>query len=115
MARELPVKTEYQQYVVATKTRTGLVYVLLGVRKTTCERCRYGVYVDTLWGSTDGDLNRITWCSSCFNAECDHLDMDEGLYDSWRRLVELVEAEPFPDYWSGARPAIEDLERRGLV
>ena len=115
MTQELPVSGEWQRHVVATRTPSGQVFVLLGIRKCTCEHCRYGVHFDTVWGSTAGEGVRLAWCASCFNADYGPTELDEGLRGFWRRLVREFSDEPAHHCWNGARPAIEDLERRGLV
>lgn len=115
MRQELPVRSEWQQHVVATRTRTGHVFVLLGVRKSTCEVCRYGEHFETTWGSTTGEANRITWCRSCFNAECTGAELEDHLQPFWDQRVSDLSGKQSPDYWNGARPAIDDLERRGLI
>lgn len=115
MARELPVRTDWQRQVVATRTMRGQVYVLLSIHKTTCDACRYGVHFDTLWGSTGGDACRVTWCGSCFNADCAWVELDEDTRARWQGLVQRASAQPALPCWNAARPAIEDLERRGLV
>jgi hypothetical protein len=113
MPHEFPVRSGWQEQVVATRTRLGQVYLLLDVRKTPCPNCGYGVHVETTWGSTTGDANRLTWCSSCFNAHCEGAELSEGQQHLWQSLVQGLPERL--DYWAGARPAIEELERRGLV
>ena len=105
----------WQPDVVTTRTSSGQVYLLLGVRKTTCDNCRYGVHFETTWCSTTGEVNQIQWCSSCFNADCARGEMDEGLRGLWRRQLVQLEVRPREVYWSSARLAVEDLLERGLV
>jgi len=107
--------TYWQEQVVATRTSGGQIFLLLSVRKTPCDNCRYGVHFDTTWGSPAGEIHRISWCGSCFNAECAHAELDERQHRSWQALVRLASAQPVLPCWNSARPAIEDLERRGLV
>ena len=114
MPYEFPVRTGWQECVVATRTRLGHVYVLLGVRKTLCDNCGSGVHVETVWGSTTGDVNRLTWCRSCFNAEFERAEPDADQELLRQSLVEKLTGEEI-DYWPGARPALDDLERRGLI
>jgi hypothetical protein len=115
MALEIPVRSGWQGHVVATRSHRGQVYVLLSVRKTTCDICRYGVRFDTRWGSASGEVQRIEWCTSCFNAESGVTDTDEQLEFRRQRLVQRASSSPPEQCWTSARPAIEDLERRGLV
>ena len=115
MVQEFPVNTDWQHDVVATRSPSGQVYLLLAVRKCTCEHCRYGVHFDTLWGSTTGEGLRLAWCGSCFNADYGPADLDEGLQGFWHGLVRRFDDGHVEHCWNAARPAIEDLERRGLV
>jgi hypothetical protein len=115
LRRTPPSHPSWRDRPVATRTLAGAVYVLLDLRKAPCDICRYGERFDTTWGSAAGDANHITWCRSCFNAEFDRAELDERLEPEWRRRVERAVADPTLHCWSGARPAVEDLERRGLV
>ena len=114
MARQIQVRSDWRRHVVATRNRGG-IQVLLGIRKSRCEICGHGIHFDTLWGSSIGEGQRITWCGSCFNAECSRAEIDETARHQCRDLVESIDSQPPATYWSCARPAIEDLERRGLV
>lgn len=112
MPKELPVADAWREHVVTTKTLTGQVLYLSSVRKEECELCRYGTRVITIWRTRAGEAQLIYWCSSCFNADCFPIEPDDA---------EANELRPIPEHgapiesWNGARPAIEDLERRGLV
>lgn len=99
---------------VVTHNRAG-TQLLLGVRKEECSCCGYGTRIDTLWASAEGEANRISWCQSCFNAECDAVELSERQRRACRALVRKVVLDPPARTWSCARPAIEDLEARGLV
>ena len=114
MPWEIPVRSGWQHGVVATRNRAG-VCVLLGIRKRRCDCCEYGIEVETLWGSTLGEAHLISWCASCFSAECEQAELDEGQRSACRALVERIALQPPATYWCSARPAVEDLERRGLV
>jgi hypothetical protein len=114
MAEEIPVRSGWRRHAVATRTSGGHVYLLLAIRKNMCDRCRYGVRVHTTWGAPTGDVNLITWCSSCFNADCTRGALDAAVRPRWRRMIDRAGAEAHNSYHA-ARPAIEDLERRGLV
>lgn len=114
MAVEIPVRSDWQGSVVAARTSAGQVALLLELRKFACDNCRYGVHFDTVWGSISGEAHRITWCSSCFNADCARVEVAETVREHCAEVVGQVREQP-EALWSGARPAIEDLERRGLV
>jgi hypothetical protein len=115
MPRELPVADAWKEYIVTTKTLTGEILFLVSVRKEECELCRYGTRVLTTWSTHSGETQLIYWCTSCFNADCFPIELDES---AARRLDEVsghVRPEDLRNSWNGAKPAIEDLERRGLV
>jgi hypothetical protein len=115
MAKELPVGDAWQNQIVATRTLSGQVLYLVEVRKCECETCRYGTQVITIWSTAGGEIQRITWCTSCFNADCLPAELDERLQERLRRLARRVARGGNVKPWNGAKPAIEDLERRGLV
>src|SRR5438034_1617204 len=115
MAKEIPVGDAWQEQIVATRTLSGQVLYLVEVRKQECESCRYGTLVLTTWSTASGETQRITWCTSCFNADCLPAEPDEGMRERLNRLSRRVSHTESPPCWNGAKPAIEDLERRGLV
>lgn len=99
---------------VVTQNRSG-IQVLLGVRKERCECCGYGTRIDTVWATHQGEAQRISWCQSCFNAECAEVDLDSREQRACREMVGSLALRPPARTWPCARPAIEDLEARGLV
>lgn len=115
MALDIPVRSEWQRQLVATRCREGHTYLLVGVRKSTCDACRYGTRVDTFWGSPTGRSYRINWCTSCFDAECIPVELEEAVRPLLSSLIREVSQEPPRTYWNGARAAIADLEQRGLL
>ena len=62
-----------------------------------------------------GEMRRIIWCTTCFNADCDPTEPDEGAYRAWNRLVQRMNQEPNLTCWNGAKAAIEELERQALI
>ena len=96
-------------------TATGQLLLLLAVRKSACDICRYGVRFETTWATAARQVSRITWCASCFNAECEPVEWEESLRPAWSAAFHRAAAEPPARCWAGARAAVEDLERRGLV
>jgi hypothetical protein len=115
MPSPTPIQTAWTQTVVATRSPAGKVFLLLTLRKAACEACRFGVRFDTTWAARCGETVRITWCRSCFNADCEPAELDRRLRPVLRRMAARLDAEPGVRAWEGARPAVEDLERRGLV
>jgi hypothetical protein len=115
MPKELPVADAWRELVVTTKTISGQVLILVDVRKEECEICRYGTRVLTTWSTPSGETQLIYWCTSCFNADCFPIEPDEGAENRLHDLTEQVCSDHLAKSWNGARPAIEDLERRGLI
>lgn len=114
MQRELKVQPERVGQLVVIRNRAG-TQVLLGVRKTDCGMCGYGVRVETLWGSARGEASRMSWCRSCFNAECEPVELAARQRRACGALVEELTSRPPAEVWSCARPAIAALEDRGLL
>jgi hypothetical protein len=112
MPKELPVADAWREYIVTTKTLTGQVLYLASVRKEECELCRYGTRVITIWRTKAGETQLIYWCTSCFNADCFPIEPDDPVATDLRPVPEVSSPA---ESWNGARPAIEDLERRGLI
>lgn len=115
MPNELPVADAWKEYVVTTKTLSGALLYLVGVRKEACELCRYGTRVLTTWSTAAGESQLIYWCTSCFNADCFPIELDEAEAERLKRIAAPSCSQPHLGSWHGARPAIEDLERRGLI
>lgn len=99
---------------IVTRNRAG-TQVLLGVRKTPCPSCAYGVRIETLWAGSGGEAHQISWCQSCFNAESEAVDLDDRERDACRTLVHNVQLQPTARTWTCARPAIADLEALGWL
>jgi hypothetical protein len=115
MPRELPIADAWKEYVVTTKTLAGQLLFLVSVRKEECELCRYGTRVVTIWSTSGGETQLIYWCTSCFNADCFPYELDDPGARGLKALREPVSGQPRIESANGARPAIEDLERRGLI
>lgn len=114
MQRELKVQPEWLGQLVVIRNRAG-TQLLLGVRKTECPLCGYGVRVETLWGTAKGEASQVSWCRSCFNAECEPVKLAERQRRACGRLVERLTNRPPAEVWPCARPAIAALEDRGLL
>lgn len=115
MPEELPVKSGWQQQVVLTRDWDGSLFLLARIRKLTCDFCGYGIRFETTWCSTRGEVNEIVWCNRCFNAEMHPREMDDSLRARWIVLMRRLPERSEEHAWSCIRPAIEDLERRGLL
>ena len=107
--------SSWRSRVIATRFRGGLVSFLLRVKKSTCRRCRYGTHFETVWGTQAGEAHRLTWCQSCFNADCIEVDLPKQLHEIWQDTVSRVDDPGALTFHSGARSAVEALEQQGLV
>lgn len=115
MSREFPVSSAWRDQVVATKTSRGHVHLLLSIRKVTCEDCGIGIRFETLWCSPVDEPHRLSWCSTCFDAFRVDLELCDELKQRSTALLDHHTRGLDVPYWSSARPAIEDLEKRGLL
>ncbi len=115
MGREIPVNSGWRDHVVATKTMRGQVHLLLSIRKTTCDDCGTGIRFDTVWCSPMDTPHVLSWCSTCFDANCICTELNEELTQLSTTLLDRHTRGLDVPYWNSARPAIEDLERRGLL
>jgi hypothetical protein len=115
MGQEIPVREDWKQHLIATRTANGQIYLLVAIEKSACENCHYGTRVVTVWGSPSGEMQRIVWCTSCFNADCDPTDADEAAHHTWIELVQRLNRERELTCWNGAKAAVEALEHRALI
>jgi hypothetical protein len=92
----------------------GLRY-LIQVHQEPCTHCSTGTRVVSIWASIRGRCESVTWCGHCFNAVCEWVPAD----DERRRRFQLVQAAisdgRVSPVWRAARPAVEDLQNRGLI
>ena len=115
MASSLVSILQRHDRVFATRIRDGPLSVLLSCKKPTCRRCRYCTHFDTVWATEAGEAHRLTWCQSCFNADCLGMELDEKLRPLWQKTIDQLADPSRLSYWNGARSAVEELERQGLV
>lgn len=115
MGQPIPVHDAWKEHLVATRTSTGQIYLLLSIERTVCDNCRFGTVFNTIWGSPSGDMQRIVWCSTCFNADCDPTDADETAHRAWNRIIQRLDRERNFTCWNGAKAAVEELERLALI
>ncbi|MBI3912419.1 MAG: hypothetical protein HY320_15980 [Armatimonadetes bacterium] len=115
MGTHLPTREGWKERLVTRRTGRGQIYVLLSVEKRTCDNCGWGTEFATLWASPADDIERLTWCSSCFNARSEPAEPSSLDGVRRRQLLERARTAPLLLSWNGARAAIDDLERRGLL
>jgi hypothetical protein len=61
-----------------------------------------------------GKAEEVAWCGHCFNATCHGVILDEEHRRRYRVVRVAVAEGRVSEPWPAARPAVEDLERRGL-
>lgn len=94
---------------------SGRVRYLIQVQQQPCEQCRAGIRVNSVWASVQGQGERVAWCSHCFNATCERVPMDQEHRERLSRVLAAIAAGRVSQAWQAARPAVEDLRRRGLL
>jgi hypothetical protein len=97
---------------VRVRPSAGGCRYLVRVRFEPCTCCSTGTRVVSTWVCELGNAEAVAWCSHCFNATCDPVPADDDLH---ARLAVARAAADHSVLWSAARPALEDLERRGLL
>jgi hypothetical protein len=104
---------------VSLQPPRGLVRYLLDVSQERCCECDTGTRTLSVWATTRGRGELVSWCGHCFNASCDPIALEEGHRRRLQILQEtLAVPEGRPDAaapWKAVRPALDDLRRRGLL
>jgi hypothetical protein len=108
---EQPIEPWLRQPVRVRPSSGGCRY-LVRVQHEACVYCRTGTRIVSTWVCELGDAEAVAWCGHCFNATCDPVPADDDLR---ARLAIARGAADQSALWSAARPALEDLERRGLL
>jgi hypothetical protein len=101
--------------VVQLRPRRGGVRYLLRVKRERCLHCPSGVRTVSIWVTPQGRGEAVAWCGHCFNATCDSFPLDDEHRERFDAIREALSAGQASSQWNAARPALEDLERRGLL
>lgn len=101
--------------VVAMRPATGQARFLVTVRKEPCGACRRGVRTISVWSTLRQHAEEVAWCEHCFNATCRRVQLRAEEQQRFTALRSGVAAPPPGSCWNAVRPALEDLERRGLL
>jgi hypothetical protein len=88
---------------------------LVAARKERCVRCGHETRIVTIWGTPRRTMERIAWCRYCFEAECGHLQPSDGEREELERTLCAVEQQLPVTWFDSARPATDELERRGIL
>jgi hypothetical protein len=67
------------------------------------------------WGCGRRSLERIAWCRYCFEAECALVHPSDGEREELERTLCAVEQQLPVTWFDSARPATDELERRGIL
>lgn len=101
--------------VVRLRPPSRSVRYLLHVRKEACACCPTGRRVISVWATGRGTAEELSWCDRCFNAECLPVEFPEAHRNRYAAIRARVARRNLEPAWSAARPALSDLERRGLL
>jgi hypothetical protein len=112
---EIPVREGWKAEVIALQPPRGQARYLVAVWKERCPSCSRGVRTLSVWGTLAGLTEEVAWCAHCFNATCQPVPPGAAALQQLHLLRQVVDAGPAPLPWPAARPALEDLERRGLL
>jgi hypothetical protein len=101
--------------VVMLQLPSGRARYLIQVLQEPCEECCSGTRVNSIWVSAQGQGESVAWCSHCFNATCEPIALDEDGRKRVDQVQAAIAAGRVSQAWRAARPAVEDLRRRGLL
>lgn len=102
------------QEPVRLRLLTGASRYLLDARRERCCECATGTRVISVWVCRKGRAESVSWCGHCFNAICEKADLSEAQRQRFQAIRLALKRGEAPRSWPAARPALEDLERRGL-
>jgi hypothetical protein len=105
----------WMKEVVRLRTASGRVRFLLRVRRDRCPYCATGVRTTSVWVTRQGKGEVVAWCGHCFNATCEPVALDDEHQTRFAALCAVAAGEKPPRPYQAVRPAVEDLERRGLL
>jgi len=115
MSKLIPLADGWRGAVIATRTLSGRSYYLVDVSCRTCPQCIYGRYWLTTWCSEWGKTERICWCSSCFDGAVEPAEPTAELIHASEAVLSRARSQGTLRYWNAVRPAIMDLQQRGML
>lgn len=110
-----PRDSSWVNEIVPLVPMSGRVRYLLRVKRERCVHCPSGVRTVSIWVTPHGKGEAVAWCGHCFNASCEPYALDEEHRTRFAPIRERVLEGAGAAPWSAARPALEDLERRGII
>jgi len=100
--------------LVRLRPSIGRLRYLLRASRERCPDCSRGTRTLTVWVTAAGEGEEVAWCSHCFNATCEPVALDEEHRVRFQTVRTAIARKRTARTWAAARPALEDLERRGL-
>lgn len=100
--------------VVTVRLPSGRLRYLFEAYHEECGHCRTGTRTVSVWVSARGHGESIAWCRHCFNATCRPTRL-QAEYRPQLAAVVAAAASGGSSPYPAVRPALEDLERRGLL
>ncbi|MBI3909489.1 MAG: hypothetical protein HY320_00980 [Armatimonadetes bacterium] len=111
----IETRNEWCREVVVLRPPTGRLRFLVHVNKERCPYCSSGVRTTSIWGTVTGFTEEVAWCGHCFNATCYAVRLPPTQRERFEAMRSAFLSETPATVWDAARPALEDLERRGLL
>lgn len=105
----------WSKEVVQLRPGSRRVRYLVDVAREPCEECSSGTRTLSVWVTVGGRGEVVAWCSHCFNAICFAAPLNPEQRARYQSILEAVAQGHAPREWEAVRPAVEDLERRGLI
>ena len=88
---------------------------LVAARVERCSGCGGESRIVSEWVTPRRVMERIAWCRYCFEAECGVVKPSQPEREELERTLRAVEACTPIAWFDCARPAAEELERRGML
>jgi hypothetical protein len=103
------------QEAVRLRPPSGHTRYLINAQRDPCGYCGTGTRTTSVWATARGKGELVAWCGHCFNATCEPVALDEEHRQQFQAVRTAVSEGNVSPPWKAARPALEDLERRGLL
>jgi hypothetical protein len=108
-------KSGIRQELFGVRRGSGRPRYLVRARREPCFRCNRPTRIVSVWVTPRRVLERIAWCRYCFEAECRVVKPSEAEEVELEATLRAVEASAPIAWFDCARPAAEELERRGML
>jgi hypothetical protein len=88
---------------------------LVTAQKEWCRHCEKPTRVVSVWSTSRGVMERITWCRYCFDAECSFVSPTAKEQEAFAEICQAVERHAPVVWFDCARLATDELERQGTL